>query len=278
MKNFVIDNCGGKGATRIYGLPDNVEVVNVKNEWYLMKKQSDGTYRDYLPINELGADFIDYFSAKQGEAYYVVGGNNSDNSPYLHVYNALYSPLITPTVIQGDVGDCVFDFPSKRGVYGFTEAGSTSLFLAGETFRKVDFRAMFLDAAFKRTMDFDYSQLQISIASILCEGGLNYFDATFDFSGIEKVHAGFLIDNDMNLSFFPSVFGEQAFQEYILSNKGNMLSLDDFYSSFVGGSLVDRLHTLLNPELSAQRRENLGRIMRKSFSGMSDANRGKKSC
>ena len=37
MKNFVIDDGSVNGGIRIYGMPDDVEVVNIKNEWYLMK-------------------------------------------------------------------------------------------------------------------------------------------------------------------------------------------------------------------------------------------------
>ena len=72
----------------------------------------------------------------------------------------------------------------------------------------------------------------------------------------------------MNLSFFPYVFSEQAFQEHSLSNEENMLSLDDFYSSFADSELVARLYTLLNYQLRAQRHEDIGKIMGKRIGAM----------
>lgn len=268
MKNFVIDDGSVNGGIRIYGMPDDVEVVNVKKEWFLMKRQSDGTYRDYLPISSLGVKFIDYISPKDNDGYYVVGGNDFKNYPYLHTYKGIYSSLLSSFVFEGDRDDVVYDFHIKRGVYGFTKAGSTKLYLAASNIQEVDFRERFLNEISHHGMNFDPKQLQISITTGLSEGGPSYFDATFNFSDVEKVHAGFLVDDDMNLSFFPYVFSEQAFQEHSLSNEENMLSLDDFYSSFADSELVARLYTLLNYQLRAQRHEDIGKIMGKRIGAM----------
>lgn len=268
MKNFVIDDGSLNEGIRIYGMPDDVEVVNVKKEWFLMKRQSDGTYRDYLPISSLGVKFIDYISPKDNDGYYVVGGNDFKNYPYLHTYKGIYSSLLSSFVFEGDRDDVVYDFHIKRGVYGFTKAGSTKLYLAASNIQEVDFRERFLNEISHHGMNFDPKQLQISITTGLSEGGPSYFDATFNFSDVEKVHAGFLVDDDMNLSFFPYVFSEQAFQEHSLSNEEKMLSLDDFYSSFADSELVARLYTLLNYQLRAQRHENIGKIMGKRIGAM----------
>lgn len=268
MRNFVIDDGSLNEGIRIYGMPDDVEVVNVKKEWFLMKRQSDGTYRDYLPISSLGVKFIDYISPKDNDGYYVVGGNDFNNYPYLHTYKGIYSSLISSFVSEGDRDDVVYDFHIKRGVYGFTKAGSTKLYLAASNIQEVDFRERFLNEISHHGMNFDPKQLQISITTGLSEGGPSYFDATFNFSDVEKVHAGFLVDDDMSLSFFPYVFSEQAFQEHSLSNEKNMLSLDNFYSSFVDTELVARLYTLLNYQLRAQRHENIGKIMSRRIGTM----------